>query len=76
MRAPTDDVTGTPAAGWPYALYVVDRDGGRNEVSSWRATPGATARLEAGTAMELGDIASLEIRAVGSDDVLMLGVAN
>ena len=42
--------------------------------SSWRASPGSTARLSAATAVDLDDIASLEIRALGSGDVLMRGV--
>ena len=60
-----------PEGGWPYELVVVDRDGERTEVSSWRAMPGATARLEAGTALAVDEIASLEIRAVASGDVLL-----
>lgn len=62
-----------PEEGWPYALVVVDHDGHRTEVSTWRATPGATARLEAGTALAVDEIASLEIRAVASGDVLLRG---
>lgn len=65
-----------PEGGWPYALVVVDRDGERTEVSSWRATPGATARLEAGTALAVDEIASLEIRAVASGDVLLRASAD
>jgi hypothetical protein len=65
-----------PDDGWPYALYVVDRDGNRSEVSSWRANPGKTARLAAATAVEIEDIASLEVRALGSGDVLLLGDAD
>lgn len=67
------DAAEAPVDGWPYALYVVDHDGERRELSSWRASPGATARLEAGTAVALDDIASLEIRSVASGDVLLLG---
>ncbi|WP_448005284.1 anti-sigma factor family protein [Agromyces bauzanensis] len=63
-----------PVDGWPYALYVVDRDGTSRELSSWRASPGATARLEAGTAVDVDDIASLEIRAVATGDVLLVGI--
>ncbi|HET6672540.1 MAG TPA: zf-HC2 domain-containing protein [Agromyces sp.] len=62
-----------PDGGWPYALYVVDRDGDRSEISSWRANPGKTARLAAGTALDLDDIAALEIRSVRSGDVLLAG---
>lgn len=65
-----------PEDGWPYALYVVDRDGNSSEVSSWNASPGKTARLAAGTSLGLDDIASLEIRALGSGDVLLLGDAD
>lgn len=64
-----------PERGWPYALYVVDRDGDRTEISSWRASPGETARLAAATALDLDDIASLEIRSVRSGDVLLAGSA-
>jgi hypothetical protein len=63
-------------AGWPYALIVVDLDGRSTEVSSWRATPGATARLEAGSALGVDEIASLEIRAVGTGDVLLRAAAD
>ncbi|WP_173924458.1 anti-sigma factor [Agromyces sp. Marseille-P2726] len=64
-----------PRSGWPYALVVVDSDGRSTEVSSWRAAPGATARLEAGSALGVDEIASLEIRAVATGDVLLRGVA-
>ncbi|MFE6967441.1 anti-sigma factor family protein [Agromyces sp. NPDC057679] len=62
-----------PPEGWPYALVVVGRDGERTDVSTWRASPGAAARLSAGAALDLDDIASLEIRAIGSGEVLMRG---
>ena len=66
-----------PAGGWPYALYVVpDRDGNRSEVSSWRASPGKTARLpRPPRPWDLEDIATLEVRSLGSGDVLLLGVS-
>ena len=60
---------------WPYALVVIGHDGTTTEVSTWRATPGATARLEAGSALPVDQIASLEIRAVATGDVLMRSVA-
>ncbi|MFF2271108.1 anti-sigma factor family protein [Agromyces sp. NPDC058136] len=65
------EASDAPADGWPYALVVVGRDGERTDVSSWRASPGAAARLSAGAALDLDEIASLEIRAIGSGDVLM-----
>ncbi|MCD2442689.1 zf-HC2 domain-containing protein [Agromyces sp. SYSU K20354] len=64
-----------PAGGWPYSLVVIERDGTRSEVSSWRARPGAGARLSAASAADLDDIASLEIRAMASGEVLMRGVS-
>lgn len=73
-RYAEDAASDAPAEGWPYALVVVDRDGVRSEVSSWRASPGSTARLSAATAVDLDEIASLEIRSLGSGDVLMRGV--
>ena len=64
-----------PEGGWPYSLVVVERDGTRSEVSSWRASPGAGARLSAASSADLDDIASLEIRAVASGKVLMRGIS-
>lgn len=58
-------------AGWPYELYVIGDDGAEEAVSSWRARPGTTARLSAGTAQDVDGIETLEIRAVGSGQVLM-----
>lgn len=63
--------SGDADASWPYVLVVVGHDGGRTDVSSWRASPGTEARLAAGAALDLDEIAALEIRAVGSGDVLM-----
>ena len=60
-----------PADGWPYALVVVDRDGSRSEVSSWRASPERGPARRRARRSTLDDIASLEIRAIASGDVLM-----
>ncbi|MGX5696904.1 anti-sigma factor family protein [Agromyces soli] len=60
-----------PDGGWTYGLFAVGRDGTSTQLSTWRAAPGATARLEAGTALAEDEIASLEIRAMGSGDVLL-----
>jgi hypothetical protein len=62
---------GDLADGRPYGLYVIDRDGRSSEVSSWQASPGSTARLAAGTALDLAEIARIEIRDLGSGTVLM-----
>ena len=71
--AVTDVDADVPEDGWSYSLVVVERDGTRSEVSSWRARPGDAARLSAASAADLDDIASLEIQATSSGDVLMRG---
>lgn len=60
-----------PADGWAYALVVVGRDGVESVLSTWRAHPGTTARLSAGTELAASDIAAVEIRSVDSGNVLM-----
>lgn len=60
-----------PADGWVYALVVVTDDGTESVLSTWRAHPGTTARLSAGTELAASDIASVEIRSVDSGTVLM-----
>ncbi len=59
-----------PDASWTYALAVVDAAGETSTVSTWRAGPGSTARLSAGTALAVDDISSVEIRSM-SGTVLM-----
>jgi hypothetical protein len=60
-----------PANGWAYALVVVSDDGVESVLSTWRAHPGTTARLSAGTDLPASDIAAVEIRSVDSGNVLM-----
>jgi len=69
-RYPQDDESEAPAEGWTYALTVVDSAGKASNVSTWRSKPGANARLEAGTALDVSDIRSVEIRTL-SGKVLM-----
>jgi hypothetical protein len=59
------------SAGVPYTLVVRDREGNPSEVSSWRAAPGATARLSGATALDRDQIATVEIWLTGTDEVLM-----
>ncbi|WP_194395774.1 zf-HC2 domain-containing protein [Microbacterium atlanticum] len=58
---------------WPYVLVVTAADGTTSELSSWRAAPGTTARLEAGTALDPDEIAAIEVRAVPDGRVLLRG---
>ncbi|WP_438352509.1 zf-HC2 domain-containing protein [Microbacterium sp. CJ88] len=60
-----------PAGGWPYALVVTALDGTVSEVSSWRARPDTTATLSAGTALDVTQIRSIEIRSVTTGATLM-----
>lgn len=71
MSCEYGDMPDAPDEGWAYALVVVDDSGAESVLSTWQAHPGSTARLSAGTALAAADIAAVEIRAVGSGDVLM-----
>ncbi|HWV50676.1 MAG TPA: hypothetical protein VN035_14595, partial [Microbacterium sp.] len=52
-----------PDDGWEYALVVVSTSGAETQLSTWRAFPDTTARLDAGTALRADDIAAIELRA-------------
>ncbi len=65
------ETDGEGGESWPYALVLTAVDGTTSEVSSWRALPGATARLSAGTALAPDEIAAVEIRSVTSGKVLL-----
>ena len=69
---PSDDPY-APEQEWPYVLVVTSTDGTTSELSSWRAGPGSTARLQAGTALDTDEIASIEVRAVSDGKVLLRG---
>ncbi|MDQ2689640.1 MAG: hypothetical protein M3Y29_05140, partial [Chloroflexota bacterium] len=59
---PDVSVPDVPEGGWTYALAVVGADGTDATVSTWRAGPGTSARLSAGTALEVSEISAIEIR--------------
>lgn len=65
------EVLDAPEGGWPYALAVVDADGATTTLSTWRAEPGSTTQLSAGTDLALADIGAVEIRTIDGADVLM-----
>jgi hypothetical protein len=65
------DVLDAPENGWPYALAVVDADGATTTLSTWRAAPGSTTTLSAGTDLSVADIGAVEIRTIDGADVLM-----
>lgn len=59
-------------SGWPreYALVVRTQDGRVRQVATWRARPGATARLSAATASSATDIDWVEVRTAAGEPVL------
>lgn len=65
------EVLDAPDGGWPYALAVVGADGATTTLSTWRAEPGSTTQLSAGTDLAVADIGAVEIRTVDGVDVLM-----
>ncbi|HZE49628.1 MAG TPA: zf-HC2 domain-containing protein [Jatrophihabitantaceae bacterium] len=48
-------------AGHPYALLVIDRDGGQHQLGTWNLAPGKEAKYESGTSLKRSDIASVQI---------------
>lgn len=70
-RYPSRAGVDAPAEGWPYALTVVGTDGITTSVSTWRALPGTTARVSAGTALAVSEISAVEIRSIESGRLLM-----
>jgi hypothetical protein len=55
-----------------YALFVVTRDGGAQQVGTWQAIGGKTMHFSAGTAAREGDIAAVEVRTKDGRPVLRL----
>ena len=60
----TGEVLDAPPGGWPYALAVTDDSGATSVLSTWRAGPGATTELSAGTDLAASRIGAIEIRSV------------
>lgn len=55
-----------------YALVVHTRDGGTEQVATWRGLPGKTLRLTAATAATREEITSVEVRTLDGNPVLTL----
>jgi hypothetical protein len=62
------------ADGWgvSYTMTVVRTDGSTEQVSSWRALPGETMRISAGTATDRAQIARVVVRTAAGREVLRL----
>lgn len=67
------DDADAPPEGWAYVLVVTAEDGSTSELSTWRARPGSTTRLDAGTALDADDIAAIEVRSIDGSRVLLRG---
>lgn len=60
------------AASGTYVLFVRTRDGGSEQVGTWRALQGATMRVTAATAASPAEITSVEVRTADGRPVLQL----
>ncbi|MEP6852620.1 MAG: zf-HC2 domain-containing protein [bacterium] len=69
MRCTDDGFIGAKQV---YLLFVADRSGKAEQIGTWRAGPGDTSVLAAGTALPVDQIARVEIRA-SSGRVLLSG---
>ncbi|MDQ1083754.1 MULTISPECIES: zf-HC2 domain-containing protein [Microbacterium] len=67
----TGQVLDAPPGGWPYALAITDDAGATSVLSTWRAGPGSTTELSAGTDLAAADIDAVEIRTLDGDRVVM-----
>lgn len=67
----TGEVLDAPPGGWPYALAITDDSGATSVLSTWRAGPGSTTELSAGTDLSAADIDAVEIRTLDGDRVVM-----
>lgn len=67
----TGEVLDAPPGGWPYALAITDDSGATSVLSTWRAGPGSTTELSAGTDLSAADIGAVEIRTLDGDRVVM-----
>lgn len=55
----------------PYALYVTDRAGRASVVATWLAAPGGDVSAVGTTSLAPGDIVRVDIRSVGTGEVLL-----
>lgn len=70
---PPEHEYGESPPSWTYALVVRTRDGGWEQVGTWKALPGKTMSFAAGTATVRDDISEVEVRAPDGTAVLRLG---
>lgn len=56
-----------------YVMYVTDTAGSSEAIGSWTSTPGSTVEPSLSTGLPLAEIASVEVRLQGSDQVVLTG---
>jgi len=54
-----------------YAMWIVDRNGAETSLSTWTAAPNGTVSVTASTALDLADIAEIEVRDATGEQVLL-----
>ena len=64
---------GDYAAAADYAMYVTDADGEEARIATWAAAPGQTVTPSASTSLSVGEIRSVDVRAVTTGKVLLRG---
>jgi hypothetical protein len=63
-----------PGRPWTYVMIVHLRDGGSEQVATWRALPGRTMRLSAATAAGVADLTWVEVQTADGRPVLKMTV--
>ncbi len=61
-----------PAGGYPYALVVIDRNGGVQQVAAWKAVPDRQLTVLGASSLARKDIAAVEIRTLSGRPILRL----
>ena len=56
-----------------YVMYVTDTAGSTEPIGSWTSTPGSTMEPSLSTGLPLAEIASVEVRLQGSEQVVLTG---
>ena len=68
----TYDTTDAWLSGATYALVVVDRTGGSQQVATWTAVPGKVSTVMAASSWKQADMSRIEIRTMSGQPVLQL----
>jgi len=61
-----------PAAGFPYALIVIDRSGAVQQVATWKALPDRQLTIRGASSLARKDVAAVEVRTLSGFTLLRL----